>query len=336
MDKKEKKVILIGGPTGSGKTDIALKLAEKYNGELINADSRQIYKYLDIGTNKGEVKDTGKVLTLKGIGLELPNPFDDDVDGHLPVFELNNKLIYMVSFMDPNKRFDVYRFKKVAYFLIEEILKKGKLPIVVGGTGLYIDAILKNYSHADVDEYQDIKLRNYLNSLDVGILQEMLATESLEVFNSLNESDKNNPRRLARILEKLKYLEAKENKKQISREDLDKKRKAPYDFTFLYPEYNWEDLRIKIEKRAEEMFKDGLVSETKKVLDMGFEKSSVALQGVGYKQVIEYIEGKYSLETCVDKVKNAHKHYARRQKTWFEGKKRGYDLIVTNSGNIVL
>ncbi len=335
MDKQSKKVILIGGPTASGKTDIALKLAEKYNGELINADSRQIYKYLDIGTNKGKVKNTGSIITLEGVDLELPNPFGDDVKTNLPVYELEGKPMYMVSFMDPNKRFDVYRFKKAAYYLINGILTRGKLPIVVGGTGLYIDAILKNYSHSDVDEYQDIKLRNYLNSLDVGILQEMLATESLEVFNSLNESDKNNPRRLARIIEKLKYLEAKENKKQISREDLDKRRKAPYDFTFLYPEYKWEDLRVKIEKRAAQMFKDGLVSETEKVLKMGFEKNSVALQGVGYKQVIEYIDGKYNLETCVEKVKNAHKHYARRQRTWFEGKKRGYDLTIVKSGSIM-
>lgn len=283
-----KKIVFIGGPTASGKTDIALKLAQQFNGELINADSRQIYKYLDIGTNKGNVR------TYNG------STFLEDIPIHL------------VSFLEPDKRYSVYDFQNDANSKIQELFLRGKLPIVVGGTGLYIDALIKNY---DLSEGTNLELRLKLEGLNLEQLQYELEKNHPGRFEELNESDKKNRRRLIRLIEKLNSSEDP----QIVQSD--------YNYIFLYPEYNWITLKNKIEQRVEEMFRTGLVEETQNVLKLGYSKSSVGLQGTGYKEVIALLDNRISLQECIELVKISHRQYARRQRTWFEGEGRGYKLI---------
>lgn len=282
------KIVIIGGLTASGKTALAVKLAKKYNGELINADSRQIYKYLDIGTNKD-----GIITTEQG-------SFIDKVPIHL------------VSFLEPNQRYSVYDFKSDAIKHIEDILSRKKLPIIVGGTGLYIDSIIKNYK---LETTSSSAPRAELESKSLPELQQIANQDHPESYLALNKSDQSNKRRLIRLIER-------QGINNISKEQ------SQYEYLFLYPKYTWKELLVKIETRVEGMFKEGLVAETKRVLNLGFSKNSVALQGIGYKQVIEYLEGNFNSQKCIDLVKIAHRQYAKRQRTWFEGKSRNYDLNI--------
>lgn len=278
------KIIVIGGLTASGKTKLGVEIAKKFNGELVNADSRQIYRYLDIGTNKDKV--------------DIP--------------------IHLVDIINPDESYSVYNYQQAAFKVIDEIISKGKVPILVGGTGLYIDSVIKNYNiHESVDQNN---LRAELIEKSIDELKEIIPEEKL---NKLNNSDKNNPRRLIRIIEKqielINFEEQKSNPK--------------YDFLFLYPEYNWEELKIKIEKRVDQMFELGLVNETKKVLAMEYKDNDPGLQIMGYSQVIKCLKGEFDLNKAIELTKFAHKQYAKRQRTWFEGEGRGYDLIKVKSSD---
>jgi tRNA dimethylallyltransferase len=315
------KLIVIGGPTASGKTDLAVKIAKEFNGELINADSRQVYRYLDIGTNKGKVE----------VGSKKSEVNDQ-------TYYLNGILIHLISFLNPDEQFSVFDYKKLAEEKIEEITSRDKLPILVGGTGLYIDAVMKNYDlHSGLNPGSNIKVdsgkRKELEGKSVEELQKILQTTNFELLTKLNNSDINNPRRLIRLIERNST-----KKSEISSRT---KSENKYETLFLYPSYDWEELKRKIENRVEQMFNlkaatsivapHNIVEETKKVLEMGFSKDSIALQGIGYREVLEYIDNKIDLPKCIELVKISHRQYAKRQKTWFESGGRGYELIkVTN------
>lgn len=290
-----KKIVLIGGPTASGKTDLAISIAKEFNGELINADSRQIYKYLDIGTNKGEIKKVENTNYIDSIPMHL------------------------VNFLNPDVRYSVYDFKVQATSIIDLLLKNNKIPIIVGGTGLYIDSLIKNYN---LLTEHNIKLRDELERFDVQKLQNILIKENKDKFLDLNPSDQKNKRRLIRLIEKISDKNGNTNINT-----------AKFDSLFIYPNYDWQELKIKIEHRVEQMFKQGLVEEVEKVLELGYPKDSVALQGTGYKEVIKYLNKQVSLQKCIELVKISHKQYARRQRTWFEGEGRGYKLNRVSSNN---
>ena len=285
-----KKIVFIGGPTASGKTDLAVRIAKEFNGELINADSRQIYKFLDIGTNKGGIKQ-----------IEGKN-FIDDIPIHL------------VSFLNPDERYSVFEFKVAAINLIEEIISRKKLPIIVGGTGLYIDSIIKNY---ELTSATDSKIRENFENKSLGELTAFLNENFSNEFAQLNSSDRLNKRRLVRLVEKLLAPTPQYKTSKL----------INYDYIFLYPQYKWEDLTLKIGYRVDQMFSEGLVKEVEDVLAKGFLKSSIALQGTGYKEVMQYLASNIDLKNCIELVKISHRQYARRQRTWFEGEGRGYNLL---------
>lgn len=284
IEESNQKVIIVGGPTGTGKTGTAIQIAMKYNGELVNCDSRQIYKYLDIGTNKGKLELADNTYTINSIPIHL------------------------INLIEPNERFDLFRFQQLAFEKIEDILKRGKLPILVGGTGLYIDSILKNYELSE----NGAENREYLESLKKEELQKLVLEQSNNKA-PMNDSDWNNPRRLIRFIEKSKSKKRKPNTNS-------------YKFTFIYPEYNWEDLLKNIDRRVEAMFEEGLVEETQSLLEKGYTENDPGLNVMGYREVVQLINNEINKNKCIELVQNAHRQYAKRQKTWFEGGGRNYDL----------
>ncbi len=298
MNTVEKDLIIIAGPTASGKTRFAIELANEVKGELISADSRQIYKYLNIGTNKGDINYvTG----------EDKSPSQAIID---------NIPIHLIDFLDPNVRFNVFEWRKLALQAISQIKNRGSLPILVGGTGLYIDSLVKKYDYSSkftLTKDQKLALTS-LNIEDLKETQNAFKNLIPKVWNSLNYSDQNNLRRLQRLYQKL----FEEPRNPALNEFV------AFNYEMYYPDFNWEVLKTRIDSRVDQMFDEGLVDETKLILNKGFKESDPALQIMGYKEVISYLKSEISLDECIRLVKIAHKQYARRQRTWFEGKSRNY------------
>lgn len=281
------KVVIVAGPTATGKSKTALEIAKNLNGELINADSRQVYKYLDIGTNKDD-------LTY--------------IDG---VYYIDKIPMHLVNILNPDERFSLYRFQKDAIEKIKEISSRGKLPILVGGTGLYLDSIIKGYAFSESTNSK--YSREYLEEQNLEALQKLALEENPEMFNSLNESDNKNSRRLIRVIEKSNSEQ--EVKIDVNIEPL-----------VLYPNYDWEVLKELIDTRVQEMFNKGLMDEVINLLSMGFDRDCDGLRTMGYRHILDYIDDRIDLPTCKENIKTAHKQYARKQRTWFEGERRDYKL----------
>jgi tRNA dimethylallyltransferase len=274
----QQKPLIICGPTASGKTSLALELARIYDGELISADSRQIYKYLDIGTNKGDVEQTA------------PGQF-----------EIEGVKIYLVSFLNPDQDYSMKDFVLAAEAQIADCLSRGKLPIVVGGTGLYIDALIRGYQLGD--EQQDSQLRTELNSLSVSDLQARVLPEQLA---TLNASDRQNPRRLIRLIEKQQT--AISTSQTIG---------GRFAYQIIFVDKSISEIEDKLKHRVGQMWSDGIVEEVRQVLALGFPNQSIALQGIGYRQVLAYLNGDIDSEKCQELIYLAHRQYAKRQLTWF-------------------
>lgn len=289
------KLIIVAGPTASGKTDYAIKLAKKLNGELINADSRQLYKYLNIGVNKGEIDYKENQAYLENIP------------------------IHIIDFLDPNQRYSVFEWNELAIKFIQEIIARGKQPIVVGGTGLFIDSLIKNYNYQPKLKIsnEQIEFLRAFDTSSLNLLQYSFQKFTPNIWSSLNYSDQNNFRRLQRLHAKL--ITGKTEVSQTSQS---------YDYVMYYPKYNWEDLKKSIENRVEEMFEEGFINEVNGLLKMGYTENSQALQIMGYKEILNYIKGNLTLPAIKAQIKTAHKQYARRQRTWFEGIGRGYKLEI--------
>jgi tRNA dimethylallyltransferase len=298
-----KKVIIVAGPTASGKTDLAIKIAQEIGGEIINADSRQIYKHLDIGTNKGNLVATNEFIDLNGKTIEA---FDVENSGVLG---------WLFSFLDPNQDYSVAEFNADALELIDMLIAMDKIPVIVGGTGLYIDALVKGYSLNKIET--DTNLREQLNKLSVDELLEKVMDLDPERFLELNQSDQSNPHRLIRAIEIAMGTTDQERNKTL---------KPLLDTKILYPVFERPALFAKIDQRAAMMVKEGLVAETKKAIELGFANSNPLL-GIGYKAAQEFIAGKITEQQLTDLVAQDHRNYAKRQITWFEGTGRAYNLI---------
>lgn len=309
MNKNLINLIVVGGPTASGKTELAIQIAQKLGGEIINADSVQVYKYMNIGSNKGNIK------YLNSLNIDGYEVFE---------YELENSKTNGVLFdlIEPDCDFNISVYKTYADKSINYFYNSNKIPILTGGSGLYIDSIIKGYDFQSVE--QNNSLREVLNELSIEELVERLKNLSIDSYQNLNNSDKNNPRRLIRLIEK--------NQLNINSRNNDPK----YNYLFFYPEFYKDDLFNKIDKRVDWMFQNGFVEEVKFLIEKGYSLQNKALQSTGYKEIYQMLfENKYSYDECIEKVKNSHKKYAKRQITWFEGKGRNYNLIKTNSNNLL-
>ncbi len=275
------KVVVIVGPTASGKTAVSIELAKKINGEIISADSMQIYKDMDIGSAK---------------------PTKEEMQG-IPH--------HMLDVVEPYEVFNVAKYKEMAEECIEKILAKNKVPIIVGGTGLYVSTLTKGVEFSDIEndlEYRDELTKISLEENGVDRLFEMLKEVDPEAAKVI---EKNNVRRVIRALEI--YKVTGKTKTQVDRESI---KEVKYDYKVFGLNWDRQELYERIDKRVDIMLDMGLLDEVKHVKEKGI--SSTALQGLGYKEIIEYFNGECTLEEAIEKIKQETRRYAKRQMTWFK------------------
>ena len=284
-DKMEK-VIVICGPTASGKTNLSIELAKKTNGEIISADSMQIYQEMNIGTAK-------------------PNREERQGIKH-----------YLLDCVSPEERYSVAEYKKDAKKAMEEIIEKGKTPIVVGGTGLYIDSLIYEI------EYPDIKFdENYRKKLEERVRLEGLEklykeAEKIDAL-AIQKISSHDEKRILRILE----IYHATGKTKTEQEIESRKNPIPYDYQVYALRWDREVLYERINKRVDLMIEQGLVEEVKEILKR-HEKFPTAMQGLGYKEVVEYLNGTVTKEEMIEKIKMETRRYAKRQMTWFRKNKQ--------------
>lgn len=287
-NKKKPKVVVILGPTASGKTALGVKLASKYNGEIVSADSRQVYIGMDIGSGKD-----------------------------LAEYEINQKKIsyHLIDVVSPSTEFNLAKYQELALGAIADILKRGKLPIIVGGSGLYLQALVDNYYLSSVKP--NIKKRTQREALGKEKLFELLVRLKPDFANRLNNSDRNNSRRLVR------YLEILENEEKV-----DKKQESLYDFLVLGLDFPDEILRERIVQRIiNRLEKEDMVAEVERLHDEGVSWPRLISFGLEYKFISYYLLEKLSYEVMIEKLGDASYRFAKRQKTWFKRwQKQGRDI----------
>ena len=299
------KVIVIVGPTASGKTSLSIELAKKINGEIVSCDSMQIYKDMNIGSAKPTVEE------MQGIKH------------------------YMIDIVSPDERFSVAEYKKQAERAIEEIIAKGKTPIVIGGTGLYADSLI--YGIEFKETIFDEKYRTDLEkiaSTEEGLTK--LYEEAVKIDKEAMEKiSKNDKKRIIRVLE----IYHSTGKTKTQQEIESRKKEVKYDFYVFAIDMDREKLYDRINKRVDIMIENGLIEEVQSLLKK-YNEFPTAMQGLGYKEVVEYLQNKLNKEEMIEKIKQETRRYAKRQLTWFRKNKEiiwlnGLDEIQNNI-NIIL
>lgn len=282
----KKPLIILTGPTAVGKTNASIKLAKALDGEIISADSMQVYKHMDIGTAKIKPQE------MEGVRH------------------------YLIDVLEPSEEFHVVKFQEMAKAALQEIYARNKIPIVVGGTGFYIQALLY-----DIDFTNNDKEDAYRKSLELmakekgnSFLHEMLQAVDPAAAEQIHE---NNTKRVIRALE-FYHLTGEKISEHNARE---REKESPYEFCYFVLNDDREQLYERIEKRIDQMLEEGLIEEVKALSDMGYHKDMVSMQGIGYKEILKYLDQEYSLEEAIYVLKRDTKHFAKRQLTWFRREK---------------
>jgi tRNA dimethylallyltransferase len=280
MNKKQNLLVLLG-PTGVGKTAVSIDIAKKTNGEIISADSMQIYKYMDIGTAK--------------INLE----------------EMENIPHYMLDIVYPDQEFTVADFKNKAENYIEEINKKNNLPIVVGGTGLYINSLVYKLKFTKVEPNEELRKKyNYLAEIHGNqYIHDILYNVDPISAERINLNDRKRIIRAIEIFQETGKPMSYYNKN--FRKETDK-----YNLTMVGLTMDRAKLYSHINKRVDKMIKDGLIQEVKMLIDMGYNRELVSMQGIGYKEIVSYLEKETELDKTIEILKRNTRKYAKRQLTW--------------------
>lgn len=291
----ERKVIVIAGPTCSGKTKLGIALAGQLNSEIISADSRQIYKYLDIGTAKPSAAELAKCKH------------------------------HFIDLLEPDENYNVSRFEIDSLKIINSLLDRGKIPVVVGGSGLYIRALVDGiFDSVDNDEEYREKLHEDREKFGNDYLYNELKKIDPE------SSSKMLPQNWKRVMRALEVYHL--TGEPISKFQSDHKRELDIKFIQFGLNWNRERLYYNIENRVDRMMETGLVDEVKKILSLGFSKNINALNTVGYKEIISYLEGEIAIERAVELIKRNTRRFAKRQMTWFNADKR-IQWLQTDSQN---
>ena len=290
MDKH--KVIVICGPTASGKTKLSIELAKKINGEIVSCDSMQIYKNMSIGTAKPTKEEMQEIKH------------------------------YLIDCVSPEKRYSVADYKKDAISAIKEIISKGKVPIIVGGTGLYLESLLYNIEYNEIEV--NLKYREELEKIEKKEGLESLYTKAETIDSeAMQKISHNDKKRIFRILEI--YNSTGKTKTELEIES--RKNEPEYNYLLFGITMDREKLYERINLRVDFMIKEGLIEEVK-ALKTKYKQLPTAMQGLGYKEVVEYLENKISKEEMIEKIKQETRRYAKRQLTWF----RKYDNLIWLDG----
>ena len=288
----KKPLIILTGPTAVGKTELSIAFAKAVNGSIISADSMQVYRYMDIGSAK---------ITK------------EEMDG-IPH--------YLIDELEPQEEFHVVRFQEMARRAMEEIYAQGRIPIITGGTGFYIQALL--YGIDFTENEQDISYRQELEKLakekGAEFLHDMLKSVDEKAAEEIHA---NNIKRVIRALE-FHHLTGQ---KISEHNETERKKESPYAFCYFVLNDERERLYDRINLRVDLMLQNGLVEEVKALKEMGCTRDMVAMQGLGYKEILDYLDGKITLEEAVYLIKRDTRHFAKRQLTWF---RRERDVIWVN------
>lgn len=288
----KKKLIILTGPTAVGKTSLSIGLAKSAGGEIISADSMQVYRHMDIGSAKIKKEEMQKI----------PH--------------------YLVDILSPREEFNVYLFQKLAKDAMERIYTNGHIPILVGGTGFYIQSVLYDidFTKNDDDTAYREELERLLEEKGAAYLHERLMEVDEESAKAIHE---NNVKRVIRALEyfHLTGTPISEHNRQ------EREKESPYDFRYFVLNDDRKLLYRRIEQRVDKMIEAGLVEEVKKLKEMGCKKEDVSMQGLGYKEILGYLEGELSFEQAVYLIKRDTRHFAKRQLTWF---RRERNVIFVN------
>jgi len=281
------KILVLAGPTASGKTALGVALAKELNGEIISADSMQIYRYMNIGTAKVTAQE------MQGV----PH--------------------YLVDYVSPDEDFSVAKFKAAALEAIEKILSRGKLPIIVGGTGLYINSLTLPWDFQKNDGSEAIRNRLEAEAQTAGkeALYERLKSVDPVSAQMIHA---NNIKRVIRALEIFEI----NGKPKSYFDEKTKQQEVPYDYLLLGLKWPREVLYDRINRRIDKMVESGLIEETQMLIDRGYDWNLTALKAIGYKELRPYLQGEMSLEESLILLKRDSRHYAKRQMTWFRKDER--------------
>ena len=278
----KKPLIVLTGPTAAGKTHLSIALAKAVNGEIISADSMQVYKYMDIGSAKIRQEE------MQGVKH------------------------YLVDELLPQEEFHIVKFQQMAKEAMKKIYAAGHIPIVVGGTGFYIQALLYDIDFTDNDN--DTSFRAELESFAKEHGAEALHEKLREVDQKSAETiHANNIKRVIRALE----FYQKTGMKISEHNETERQKESPYQFVYFVLNDDRENLYRRIDLRVDQMIEEGLVAEVQALKARGYDRSMVSMQGLGYKEILAYLNGEMSLETAVNILKRDTRHFAKRQLTWF-------------------
>ncbi|RHQ17472.1 tRNA (adenosine(37)-N6)-dimethylallyltransferase MiaA [Lachnospiraceae bacterium AM48-27BH] len=282
-ENKKKPMIILTGPTAVGKTDLSIQLAKAINGEIISADSMQVYRHMDIGSAKVTPEEM------------------DGVPHHL------------IDVLEPEEEFNVVVFQKLAKEALTGIYERGHIPIIVGGTGFYIQALLYDIDFTENDG--DTAIRRELEKLaqtqGAGCLHQMLQEIDPESAAAIHQ---NNVKRVIRAIEFYRQT----GKKISLHNEQEREKQSPYQFLYYVLDTDRKTLYERIDRRVDRMMEHGLVDEVKHLADMGCTRDMVSMQGLGYKEILDYLSGEITLEEAVYILKRDTRHFAKRQITWFK------------------
>ncbi|SCX77327.1 tRNA dimethylallyltransferase [Pseudobutyrivibrio sp. AR14] len=281
-----KNLVILTGPTAVGKTALSINLAKAINGEIISADSMQVYKKMDIGTAK-------------------VTPEEMDGVKH-----------YLIDAIEPTEDFHVVRFQKMVLEAMDEIYSKGKIPIICGGTGFYIQAILYDiqFTEQEIDGSYRKSLEDYANEFGNEALHTRLNEVDPESASTIPAANRK------RVIRAIEYFHQTGEKFSVHNER-EKQRTSPYNFAYFVLNDDRGLLYNRIDKRVDIMMKAGLLDEVKMLLAMGCKPGMTSMDGIGYKEIISYLDGNISLEDAVELIKKNSRNYAKRQLTWFRREK---------------
>ena len=286
------KLIILAGPTASGKTSVSIDLAKRIGGEIVSADSMQVYRGMDVGTAK------------------------------IKADEMQGVKHYLINVLDPTEDFNIVKFQDMVKYSIEEIKRNGHTPILVGGTGFYIQSVIYDIDFDTQDDNGDIRkaLEEEYDKMGADFMY-----EKLKKIDSVSAENihKNNKKRIIRAIEYFLI-----NSAPISaHNESQRKKNSPYDFRFFVLNPPRDILYDRINKRVDKMVEEGLVEEVKSLKNAGLSIENISMQGIGYKEILEYLDGEITLDEAIDNIKQNTRHMAKRQVTWF---KREKDVIYIN------